>query len=228
MSETQFSSLDCLALGYLSLMTVPELPQPWLARTLKSKFPALWRWTEETREMMFCESVAVNEELENGGRRNTSSLPWRTTSHGGVIDVAELFISSIADSIPIIGQLRRNTRMRQHGGKTSDHSAETSSWMRLVTFASVLSGAGLLIGYVLQQGLLLPSSEDKKRTGNLEHFGEAGEALAAYARQLDFEIQGQREVAGGPHVEPVMEVDIEVDDGFVRGRDSVVLNISGM
>lgn len=48
-SDRQFSSLDCLVLAYLSLMLVPELPQPWLAKTMQRKFPDMCTWMAELR-----------------------------------------------------------------------------------------------------------------------------------------------------------------------------------
>ena len=115
--------------------------------------------------------------------------------------------------------------MRQHGGKTSVDGTESSSWQRIATFGTILAGAGLLVGYLLQQGFLsLPSSEDKQRKAGFGDFGEAGEALAAYANELDFEVQRQREMKKRPHGEPVMEVDIEVERNDTRSRDSVVFN----
>ena len=113
--------------------------------------------------------------------------------------------------------------MRQHGGKTSEDGTEYYSWPRLATFGGILAGAGLLVGYLLQQGLLSsPLSEEEKQKGGFGDFGEAGKALAAYANQLDFGVQKQREMEKRPHGAPVMEVDIDVDPDGVRTRDSVV------
>ena len=47
LSEERVSSLDCLALGYLSLMLVPDVPMMWLREGMESRWPALcgfvWR-----------------------------------------------------------------------------------------------------------------------------------------------------------------------------------------
>ncbi|KAI4269069.1 MAG: hypothetical protein L6R38_007608, partial [Xanthoria sp. 2 TBL-2021] len=37
--EKRMTSLDCLALGYLALAMVPEVPQPWLSNKMKQKYP---------------------------------------------------------------------------------------------------------------------------------------------------------------------------------------------
>ncbi|KAL8914291.1 MAG: hypothetical protein Q9172_007113 [Xanthocarpia lactea] len=46
LSNGATSSLDCLALGYLALALVPDVPQPWLSQKMKEKYPTLCRRTK--------------------------------------------------------------------------------------------------------------------------------------------------------------------------------------
>ncbi|KAH8669612.1 Tom37 C-terminal domain-containing protein [Tricladium varicosporioides] len=205
-SNSHFSSLDCLALGYLSLMLIPELPQPWLAKTMRQKFPDLCTWTEELGANIFGGPVDVGDAFlsqveggtESSKSKSKSPLPWKAPYNGGVIGVGKVFLSSMADSIPIVGQLRRNTRMRQHGGKTTGDEMEASSWQALTTVGSIVAGLGLAAGYMFHQGLIsLPSGEEPEKTRNstgLDAFGDAGAALSIYANSMDVEAQRQRAI----------------------------------
>lgn len=220
------SSLDCLALGYLCLMLVPELPQPWLAKTMRRKFPDLCTWTQGLRREVFGPDVGIEEALTPDKKeKKRNQLPWKAPANGGVMGVGGVFLSSIADSIPIVGQLRRNTRMRQHGGKTPEEE-ESSEWRTLTVLSSILAGVGLVAGYMFHQGLIaFPSSEEpeKLRGGGLGAFGEAGDMLSLYANQMDQQVHQQRimerEMSGSQTV-PVVEVEVGPDG--VKSNESVV------
>ncbi|TVY44220.1 Metaxin-like protein [Lachnellula occidentalis] len=226
-SDSQFSSLDCLALGYLSLMLIPSLPQPWLARTMRKKFPVLCAWTEDMIDNVFGGPVKAEDALRPAGGDSASAerkgyLPWTAPNNGGAIGTGSVFLSSIADSIPVVGQLRRNTRMRLHGGKTLNDELHSSSWQGVAAISSIVAGLGLAVGYMFQQGLIpLPSGEEpaKERNASLDTFGDAGAALSVFATQLDAEAQRQR--MGESHGAPVAEVDVEAGPGGVTVTDNV-------
>lgn len=237
-SDSQFSSLDCLALGYLSLMLIPELPQPWLANTLRNKFPELCSWTESLRKIIFGPdpTTLADAFLTNPGDseaderqkrlRGRGHLPWKAPDNRSALGIGGVFVSSMVDSIPVVGQLRRNTKMRQHGGITSPDNAQSSSWQYLGVVGSAIAGLGIVAGYMFHQGLFsLPPPEPEKQTssGGLGAFGEAGEALGFYATQMDSEIQRQRTVESNyTHGEPVVEVDVEVDRVDIRSSERVI------
>ena len=231
-SERHFSSLDCLALGYLSLMLVPELPQPWLAKTMRKKFPDLCTWTKELKDEVFGPFVEMEDALPKNGEdmeqkisRGKGHLPWKMPSNNGAVGVGSMFLSSVADSIPVVGQLRRNTRMRQHGGKTPEEE-QSSSWRALTVLSSLLASVGLVAGYMFHQGIIsFPSSEEpekkKARTG-LGAFGEAGDMLSMYANQMDYQVQRQRQIeaeVSGRHPIPIVELEVGPDG--VRGIETV-------
>jgi len=208
-SSRQFSSLDCLALGYMSLMLIPELPQPWLAKTMRQNFPVLCTWVEGLNSKIFGGAVGVEEALLVArSPQGKHVLPWKAPERGGMVAVGGVFISSLADSLPVIGQLRRTTRMRQHGGITHDNDA-SSAWRNIAAVGSILASVGLLAGYLLHEGFI-SFPETGKREKKLGDFGEAGQALFAYANHLDGEVHKQKELAGNSHGEPVVEVDVEV------------------
>jgi sorting and assembly machinery component 37 len=225
-SDSQFSSLDCLALAYLSLMLVPDLPQPWLAQTLRKKFPVLCAWTEELKKTVFGPDVTVHDafltklgdselDLRLKRLRGRGHLPWKAPDSGGVVGVGGVFLNGVADRIPVVGQLRRNTRMRQHGGQTTEDGVESSSFQYLTVVASVIAGLGAVAGYMFHQGLIsFGEGEETKEKGNggLGAFGEAGAALGFYANQMDEQVKRQRVMErNDSHGEPVVEVDVEVE-----------------
>jgi len=207
-SRRQFSSLDCLALGYMSLMLIPQLPQPWLAKTMREKFPELCTWVEGLNAKIFGGAVGVEEALLVAGvPQGKHVLPWKAPERGGAVAVGGVFLSSLADSLPVIGQLRRTTRMLQHGGKTPDDA--NSAWRNIATISSILASVGLLAGYLFHEGLI-SFPETGKKEKKLGDFGEAGQTLFAYANHLDGEVRKQKELEGNSHGEPVVEVDVEV------------------
>ncbi|EPE27673.1 hypothetical protein GLAREA_04464 [Glarea lozoyensis ATCC 20868] len=228
-SDTSFSSLDCLALGYLSLMLVPELPQPWLARAMRRKYPDLCTWVENLSNLVFGGPVDADDAFlttrdeftpSKGGK---SSLPWVAPHNGGMVGVGSVFLSSIADSIPVVGQLRRNTRMRQHGGKTHASELESSSWRSISTVSGLVASVGLLIGYMFQQGFItLPAGDSEgyqNTTSGFTDFGDAGEILGIYPVRVDTEIQRQDAVEN--HGMPIAEVDVEFSSGGTKVTERV-------
>ncbi|KAG0645512.1 outer membrane import complex 1 [Hyphodiscus hymeniophilus] len=196
-SDEQISSLDCLALGYLSLMLIPELPQPWLVKTMRKKFPDLCSWTNEWRREVFGPDIRAEDAL-SPKEKARSHLPWKAPANNDAMGIGGMFLSSIADSIPIFGQLRRNTRMQQHGGKTpeEDHS---SSWHTFGILGGILAGVGLVAGYMFHQGMIsLPGPEEpEKQRGGLGDLGEAGDMLSMYANRKGNEWVTGRSNSGG-------------------------------
>jgi sorting and assembly machinery component 37 len=219
-SNKEFSSLDCLVLGYLSLMLLPELPQSWLADAMRKDFPALCGWTEALSTSVFGPETTISdafprilgdspEDLKEKRTREKGILPWTAPSNGGVIGVGSTFLASVADSIPVVGQLRRNTRMRQHGGKTQEE--ESSSWQTLTTIGSFVAGVGIMIGYALHSGLItLPSAETEQKSGGLRDFGEAGAALGLYSSQMSKNRTAISDESITTAEVPIAEIDMEV------------------
>ena len=235
-SKVHFTSLDCLVLGYLSLALIPELPQPWLARTMRNKFSQLCSWTETLRKEIFGGEVTLHDafltklgdselDLRLKRLRVRGHLPWKAPADRGALAVGGVFVSSIGDSIPVVGQLRRNTRMRDHGGKTMEDGTQSSSWQYLTTIGALVTGLGIAAGYMFHQGIIsFGDAEGDKQDSpvGLETLGEAGVALGFYANQMDVAVQRQRQMEmDHPHGEPVADIDVEVGRGGVRSVETV-------
>ncbi|RDW75817.1 hypothetical protein BP5796_06638 [Coleophoma crateriformis] len=211
-SNDQFTSLDCLALGFLSLMLLPELLQPWLAKTMTSKFPDLCAFVEKNKSACFGEVELQDAFANEAAEKRTNErdlLPWQAPARGSPLTVGNAFFTSMADNIPIIGQLRRNDRMRQFSNKSAD---ETTAWRRLTMVGSIVGAVGLFIGFMFHQGFITlpPTHEEEEKRRGLDDFGEAGAALAALASHMDSEANFQR-MQEQRMRDPIVEVDVEVD-----------------
>ncbi|KAL2074277.1 hypothetical protein VTL71DRAFT_8055 [Oculimacula yallundae] len=231
-SETQFSSLDCLVLGYLALMLVPELPQPWLRRTMRERFPGLCEWTEGMREKCFGKgSVGLEDAfLVQGGKeselesrmkrlRGKGHLPWKQPYNRGAVDVGGVFLSGLAESVPVVGSWGRSTRMKSHGASTEEE--DNSAWRYWGLVGSVIAGLGMGVGYLLHSGVIsLPGEESETQRQKPSDMGHLGEALGFYGNlnQSDT-IARQSTIGDDPHGEPVVEV--EIGGGMVRSTETV-------
>ncbi|KAG9238224.1 Tom37 C-terminal domain-containing protein [Amylocarpus encephaloides] len=220
-SDAQFSSLDCLALGYLSLCLIPDLPQPWLSQTLRRDFPDLCAWTEKLGDLVFGGAVHVNDAFPKSNQAPKSNtdqfLPWIEPYNEGALGVGGVFLSSIADSVPVVGQLRRNTRMRQHGGKTPGEELHGSSWLSLTAIGSLVAGVGLFLGYMFHQGLISPpereTAEKRRNDTDVNDFEDAGSILGIYSDPTP--------TSGRVHGAPEARVDVDIKPGEARITDRV-------
>jgi sorting and assembly machinery component 37 len=199
---------------------------------MQNKFPALSKWTEELRTTVFSASVSLNDafltKLANSEQdvrlrklRAKGHLPWIAPNNGGAVGVGGVFVSSIADTIPIVGQLRRNTRMRQQGGKTPEDDAQ-SSWQYIGLIGSVIAGLGLVAGYMFHEGLIPYGPPKEEQKVGLGAFGEAGDALSFFATAMDADVERQRRMENSTraHGEPMAEV--EVDSRGVTATDTIM------
>lgn len=229
-SDEQLSSLDCLALGYLSLMLIPELPQPWLSKTMRTHFQGLCAWTQDLREEVLGPPVTVDDAfLKDHGdsstgrekrQRRTSFLPWEAPHNGGVIGIGGAYLSSLADSIPLVGQYKRSTLELQHS-ENAPEDEHGPARHALTVATGLLAGIGLLVGYMFHQGFIsLGNEEPERQRGNgLDAFGEAGAALSVYANQMDAQVQRQKALEAEVnrlHTQPVVEVDIGPNGTVVK------------
>ena len=101
------TSLDCLALGYLALVLVPDVPQSWLKQMMKRKYPDLCGFVKEgARE---CWGLDLTDK-ERGGNDaltttpTTTNLPYHppTTSFN-----TTTLLLPLLSSLPLFGPFYR-------------------------------------------------------------------------------------------------------------------------
>ncbi len=230
-------SLDCLALGYLSLALYPVLPQPWLARTMREKFGRLCTFVDELRQPCFGGDVGVEEALrsypsealdpETQQGKPKTHLPWIAPPPASIVSISSFLLENMADSLPVSKDLRTYSRLRQYTS-SNPHSSNLSQPLDALADSrrpnlatqvlTVAAGASMALAGLVYTGLItLPSfaskEEESRRTG-LGDMGEAGESLKALATVMDWEarkepLQANDSITRG---DPVVEVDVEVQD----------------
>lgn len=153
------SSLDCLAVGYLSLALIPELAFPWLRDAMRTKAPLLTAYTERMRTRAF--GIA---DTRHAFEPVTESLPWRAPERISISTVGRTLLNTLADNTPILSEVRANRRLKQAVQSDEGLSpvqkqglsfyADASNKDMLVSIATVVAGSAALVGYMVHVGLL--------------------------------------------------------------------------
>lgn len=178
LSEERMTSLDCLALGYLSLALLPEVPQPWLSQMMKSRYPPLCHYVENLARDCF----GITLQTEGGNSRSSSTitpLPWKDPDTGTLR--APLRIRPSLESLPFFGSLYKPESLQLFTIKTHE---ELSVIPVIPTiFVGLTASLAALGSYVLYTGempSLLASAwpfYGHQRRQRLHELGEAGAML---------------------------------------------------
>ena len=217
LSNEAASSLDCLALGYLSLALIPEMPQPWLAEGLRGRYPHLCRYVEEGIKEIFGGKVTVEDAFTNTTndqsaspqtRHSETRLPW-TSPERNISSAGASILNSALDGLPFY---KRNTIATATSSVQPRHSTDAPPHALTSTLLPpLLASAGAvaaIAGYLFYSSLSTPEPEKRR----LSDMGEAGAVFAA----LDFE-EPQKEIRVPPtegRVPIGVEVDVEGGGGI--------------
>ncbi|EEQ92300.1 hypothetical protein RJZ56_007488 [Blastomyces dermatitidis] len=165
------STLDCLALGYLSLALVPKLPYPWLRDAATGQAPRLAAYADQLRSRCFG-AVPIEVSIAfTDSPALASSLPWRSPEQVSFAAVGRRALEGIADSIPIVRQIRTNARLQRAGAEAEGDSEEKELVTKVATIqrrelytsiATVLAGLGVFVGYVLYSGLVAEMADGEE------------------------------------------------------------------
>lgn len=158
------SSLDCIALGYLSLALIPDLTFPWLRDAMRAKAPQLSAYTERLRERCFGSQTVEVSHAFVPQSAPSSPLPWRAPDRISVSAVGSTLLSTLADSTPFLREVRGNNRLRQAAETDNELSpeekaavskyAESRKKDMYLSIATVVAGSAALVGYMVHTGLL--------------------------------------------------------------------------
>lgn len=162
-TSTEPTSLDCLAFGYLSLCLLPDLPQPWLARTMRQKFPNLCAFVHDLQRSFFGGPASVVDAFHvNYDATDKGILPWCKPDQGGLLAIGGMLVNGIVDSIPGVAQLRRSSRLQETTTEEPDEEKEfemvKAYYQRqefLISVGSIAAGMALLVGYMFHQELIV-------------------------------------------------------------------------
>ncbi|KAA8647374.1 hypothetical protein EYZ11_008551 [Aspergillus tanneri] len=147
------SSLDCLALGYLALALVPDLPHSWLRDAMRAKAPRLTEYTEQMRRR--CYGTPGTSEPE---------LPWRPSERPHLAAVGATLWNTLADAIPIWKDVRTSNRLREAAESSDSGLSNTESKALsvyatgqkkdvLMSIVAVAGGIAALVAYMVHEGV---------------------------------------------------------------------------
>ncbi|KAL8850979.1 MAG: hypothetical protein Q9221_004062 [Calogaya cf. arnoldii] len=103
------TSLDCLALGYLALALVPEVPQSWLSDKMKRGYPDLCRYVEDGARECFWVDLSTTRTDREGRQDNTSTTTTTkvTLPHQLPTTSTTSTFLPLLSSLPLFGPLYR-------------------------------------------------------------------------------------------------------------------------
>jgi sorting and assembly machinery component 37 len=180
------SSLDCLALGYLSLALVPDLAYPWLSQAVETYSPRLVGCVNRLRERCFGGAVDVKTALSNAVE-GEPGLPWRAPERISMGRMLQQVLEGLASATPVVREIRASQRLQQAGkgmetGMTrapAEVQARGKRWEAYV-LATVVAGLGVFVGYLVQEGVVrFAQQQDTTEPTGAEK--EAGDARPASA-----------------------------------------------
>lgn len=162
------TTVDCLALGYLALILVPDLPYSFLRNAMQTKAPRLSTYTERLRQRCYgTVGVEVSHAFDEAQRPVTDAapLPWQPPQRANLVTVGSTLLNTLADATPILKDIRASERLRQAAqssdsglsGIESQALSEYATGQKkdmLVSIAAVAGGVAALIGYMAHVGFL--------------------------------------------------------------------------
>jgi sorting and assembly machinery component 37 len=186
------TDVDCLAYGYLSLMLYPDVPQAWLAKTMKEKHGNLVRFVERMHKKLELETKAADvmdlahckTQEDVTGRRNARSmnLPWSPPAKPTIIETVSRISTELVEQIPYFKSPPTVVHL---------HNIRHSIWKRHLPTVILGTLASIALGsyYAIQTGLLVwPHGEHiqifgRKRFADYGHLGAALSGLGLMGQQ---------------------------------------------
>ncbi|MCJ1471961.1 hypothetical protein MMC13_000604 [Lambiella insularis] len=209
LSPSQASSLDCITVAYLALFLLPAVPHPFLATTLRDKYPDLTSYVRKGIERCYGGAVRPedarpgiktanvpneNAEIDHSADDNLKIksgrviLPWRDATPMTVLSSTTLVLKEVFDAVPIIGPLLKPDPILYTDGtrNTSRDSVLGTTRMGLLpTALAVVAGVGALGGALLYSGAIdvgrADASEYRGKSGRNTRLADMGEVGEALA-----------------------------------------------
>ena len=188
----RLSSLDCLALAYLALFLVPSVPHPFLATTLKEKYPRLAHYVRRGIKQCYGGAVRLedarpgikapnnnhedeDEDINMSAYNNMDigsgdvQLPWRGAPSPSSLQNVGIVLREAVDGIPVLGPLLKPDPVQHFSSKVDAASTTTSPTVPISLLSTLLAvGAGVVAlgGAVLYTGgLRLGEGEERTYGG---------------------------------------------------------------
>ncbi|PWI72641.1 metaxin [Purpureocillium lilacinum] len=187
--ETQVSTLDCLAYGYLALMVKPQVPRSFLRDLLETKMPRLVKFVDDMLP---------------------TDLPWAAPEVPSLLTSSARVLDSVIRHTPGVGDHYAN-EMRQRAEKGT-----TGIDQRAVVLFMALAATGAALGYgyhaykTLQPfGARSQLWRAQRGTSKLSQFGDLGSMLNSAMGV--YESQPMGSAAAQPGNGQLVKVDSELD-----------------
>lgn len=190
------SSIDCIALGYLSLALVPEMSFPWLRDAMRAKAPRLSAYTERMRRRCFGDAPVNISHAFSPESAPESPITWRAPGRISVAAVGTTLLSTLADSTPFLREVRKNNGLKKVAQsedsdfssaekKVLDAYADSKKKDMYLSIAAVVGGVAAMVGYMMHVGMLsfeFGEEEEEEEEGEKEE--EEGELYGIRAADI--------------------------------------------
>lgn len=197
----QASSLDCLLLGYMSLMCPPLTPPcKWLQDALSTRYPALWHWTTNFRQECFGGPISAADVVFTSTSDIGAShghLPWQSRSTTSLQRIGLTVLTATLDFLPVVSRYRSDRIIRTSCQNVKKADLHETGPLVQTTKHPLRSGLGMVgtvifasLGYFFYAGLSgggdraerAHSMDRRRNTTSQRDFGEAGRILGVGMR----------------------------------------------
>ncbi|KAL8627671.1 hypothetical protein Q9189_006634 [Teloschistes chrysophthalmus] len=180
LSEDRITSLDCLALGYLSLALVPGLPIPWLSQLMKSRYPCLCHYVEDLARDCYGISIHSRDGMSRD-KDMAMKLPCNGTDAPAL--PASVRGRGFLEQLPLVGPYYKPASLQQSTAKT--HEELSAIPVIPTVFVGLVASLATMGGFIAYTGEV-PSVMDsiwplhrRNSQQRLNEMGEAGALLGA-------------------------------------------------
>lgn len=175
------TTLDCLAMGYLSLCLFPDLPSSWLAGAIRNEFPMLGAFVHDMQQLFFHGVVGVedcgidmsgntsDEEQKEREKKalGKEGLPWAAPPERGFVDLARTVGGHLVGNVPVVSDVLKARRIQRDLEEEAERDPERAEELALehhragmfkkellMSVGSVALGLGLFVTFLVKQGVL--------------------------------------------------------------------------
>ncbi|RJE27165.1 Mitochondrial import receptor subunit [Aspergillus sclerotialis] len=175
------SSLDALAVGYLSVALIPDLKHPWLHDAMRSKAPVLTAYITRLRTKCFGDNPITPSLALSPSPNTPTALPWRAPERPSLPKIGTTILNTVADATPIWKDFRTNARIKsmaeskdsglsEQESKTLSEFAKQSRSDLVLSIATVGAGVIALVGYMMSVGLFARNAEKMEAEEDQEDY----------------------------------------------------------
>ncbi|KAF8544676.1 Tom37 C-terminal domain-containing protein [Trichophaea hybrida] len=136
------ASVDCVAIGYLALLLIPEMPQSFAADAMR-RFPRLCAYVHDLRPRFL------------GEEENQEALPWGTPERGDLPWLGGVFLESLKENL--LGRGRQEEEWVDDDPLLEERKKRAAEkkrreWWKSVAF--IAGGVFGMVGYVVWSGIV--------------------------------------------------------------------------